>query len=151
MHEVTIFPLEYRWPKIHFYVMKKFCDFFYLRSSDLNTTLTYVHYGQLQSLFKYVFYGIWYFEYIMPYRLNCVVKLPLITWSQKAKIKKLNFIFRLLCFSFVEILLYETTWLIIWYNFRVNIDIILSFCKKYLNIFIDRIQKTKRFFYFFII
>ena len=27
---------------MHFYVMEKFCDFFTLRSSDLNTTLTYV-------------------------------------------------------------------------------------------------------------
>ena len=27
---------------MHFYVMKKFCDFVTLRPSDLNTTLTYV-------------------------------------------------------------------------------------------------------------
>ena len=28
----------YIWPKLYFYVMEKFCDFFTLRPSDLNTT-----------------------------------------------------------------------------------------------------------------
>ena len=36
-----IISLNHIWPKVHFYVMKKFCYFFTLRPSDLNTTWTF--------------------------------------------------------------------------------------------------------------
>ena len=41
-------------PKIHFYVMEKFCDYFTLRPNDLNIILTYVLLDNF-FFFKYIF------------------------------------------------------------------------------------------------
>ena len=48
-------------PKIHFYVMEKFCDYFTLRPNDLNIILTYVLLDNFFFLNIYSFFmlGLW--------------------------------------------------------------------------------------------
>ena len=54
VYEVTIFSLNYIWPRMHFYDMEKcICDFITLKPSDLNITLTYVLMEKLLSLFYF--------------------------------------------------------------------------------------------------
>ena len=52
----TQFSLNHIWPKMHFYVIEKLCDFFTLRPSDLNTTLTYALFYNFFNCFQ-IFLG----------------------------------------------------------------------------------------------